>query len=791
MNKLTLGIAAGCFLLGGIGVTHAQPSASFTLPTPWTETAYRAEIPLPEYPRPQMVRDQWMSLNGTWAYMGGAQLANPATAPAPPVFGANTEKIRVPYPPEAELSGIRRQGEINLWYRRTLEVPKNWAGKNVLLHFGAVDRIAAVFLNGKKLGTHTGGYTSFSFNITSYLKPGENTLVVGAWDPNDGKAACGKNGPRGDYTFTSGIWQGVWMEPVGESHITHVKLIPDLTNNRLEIEVTATGKNLQVSAAAFDGSREVAQAAGSAGTKFYLPVPNPKRWSPDDPFLYDLKLQLKDGKGKAVDQIGSYFGMRSISLGKVDGKTRALLNGRFVLQLGLLDQGYWPDGILTAPTDEALRYDIGLAKRNGFNVIRKHIKVEPMRWYYHCDRMGLLVWQDMPNLWEPDGADSVAIRGQFRKEWGEIMDQLISVPAIVTWVPFNENWGAFDVTDITDWTKKHDPSRLVNGNCGYNFAPGYRRAYGDPGNGSFADMHNYGPIDETHTAKPDDTRAASIGEFGGKGLFVRGHMWPVRNNAYEVLVNKDILSDTYVTLLTEVEQMMTYQGVSSAIYTQTTDVEHEINGLVTYDRQVEKMDFNKVRSINEAIIQSSQALNNQATGYRTPRVYPKAPRQPGIDGYTVWQTGHDAQTVQVIPETGGNALMQGVDAPVAHAKFIVHEYGELWFALANTPPQVESAGADVSQGASITVTYKANQDVILQLRQTGVHGGIQNHVTLPASEQVTTTTIPFTQFSGGLRPLNLADVAKANFAFLANNARDGYAELYIYHVAVDRYSPPQ
>jgi hypothetical protein len=413
------------------------------------------------------------------------------------------------------------------------------------------------------------------------------------------------------------------MEPVEKEYVSHIKLTPDLANNRLAIEVTAAGKNLKVFASALEGGREVAKAEGSAGTKFYLPVTNPKRWSPDDPFLYDLKLQLRDSKGVVVDQIASYFGMRSVSLGKVDGVTRTLLNGQFVLQLGLLDQGYWPDGVLTAPTDEALLYDIKLAKRTGFNVIRKHIKTEPMRWYYHCDRLGLLVWQDMPNIWEPDGADSTAVRKQFRKEWQEIIDQLISVPSIVTWVPFNENWGAFDATNMANWTKKYDPSRLVNANSGYNYAPGYRPAYGDPRTGDFIDLHNYGPIDEDHTPKPEDTRAASIGEFGGKGLFIRGHMWPVRNNAYEILAGKDLLSDTYVMLLTEVEQMMIYRGVSCAIYTQTTDVEHEINGLVTYDRQVEKMDFNKVKSINESIIKTSKELNNRFVDYRAPRVYPK------------------------------------------------------------------------------------------------------------------------------------------------------------------------
>ena len=252
-------------------------------------------------------------------------------------------------------------------------------------------------------------------------------------------------------------------------------------------------------------------------------------------------------------------------------------------------------------------YDIELAKRAGFNVIRKHIKVEPQRWYYHCDRLGLMVWQDMPNLWEPDDADSVAVRKQFRDELKVMIDQHVSSPSIVMWVPFNENWGAFEATDITAWVKKYDPNRWVNGMSGYNYAPGYRKAYGDPGNGDFVDMHHYGKIESKAIPRPDDKRAASLGEFGGKGLFVRGHMWPVRNDAYEMMLNREILTDTYVLMLTELEQMINYFGLSTAIYTQTTDVEHEINGLVTYDRKVEKMDLEKVKYINQEVIKCTRA----------------------------------------------------------------------------------------------------------------------------------------------------------------------------------------
>lgn len=579
----------------------AQDLSSFTLPTPWSAEALRADVPLNEYPRPQMVRQDWLCLNGTWQYMGGNNAPSAKDASQAARFPAQPEQIRVPFPPESDLSGIKRGGETNMWYQRTFRVPEAWAGRHVLLHFGAVDHEAVVFVNGRKAGTHRGSYDSFSLDITDLLRKGDNLLTVAAWDPNDGRAPSGKNGPRGDYTFSSGIWQTVWLEPVDAHHIGSIRLIPDVEHSRLAVKVL-TDARLTLEAIASSKGKQLVATRGTTDDTLYIILKEPHLWTPSDPFLYDLQLTLRDSKGRQEDQVQSYFGMRSCTMGQVDGITRPLLNGRFVFQVGPLDQGYWPDGIFTAPTDSALLYDILLAKRAGFNLIRKHIKVEPQRWYYHCDRLGLMVWQDMPNLWEPDEEDSVAVRDEFRRELRTIIDQHVSSPSIVCWVPFNENWGAFEVREIADETKAYDPSRWVNGMSGYNYAPGYRKAYGDPGNSDFIDIHTYGKIAPKEIAKPTATRAASLGEFGGKGLFVRGHLWPVRNDAYEMMTSRQQLTDTYVYLLTEVEQMKLYHGLSAAIYTQTTDVEHEVNGIVTYDRKVEKMDIERLHYINQSII---------------------------------------------------------------------------------------------------------------------------------------------------------------------------------------------
>lgn len=598
-KKVMLGLLASAISCGTAMAQVAQ------LPTKWTEAAMKAEVPLNEYPRPQLQREDWLCLNGKWDYLGGKAAPNALAPQSVASFEGVNSKILVPYCPESVLSGIQKKQELNMWYRRTVEIPSGWQGKQVILHFEAVDHDATLFVNGKKAGTHAGGYDSFSFNITPFLKKGANSLVVAAYDSNDGRNPSGKNGPRGDYTFTSGIWQSVWLEPVNKSYIKSIRLLPELEHNRLKVIVNADGGG-KISAEALAGKKVVAQANSAAGTYFYLPIDKPMLWSPDEPFLYDLKLTLYDASSKPTDEVTSYFGMRDIKLGKVDGVVRPLINGKFMMQLGLLDQGYWPDGILTAPTEEALKFDIEYTKKAGYNLIRKHMKTEPQRFYYWADKMGLLVWQDMPAIWYQN-EDTLKTRKVFRQELKAIMDDHYNSPSIITWVPFNENWGAFDVKNITDWVKRYDPSRLVNGNSGFNNNPDYQKPYGDPGNGDYVDTHIYvGPYG---ASVPDKNRAASLGEFGGVGLFTSGHMWPVENNAYDYASTTATLTDRYVLLLNQVAQLMKYKGLSVAIYTQTTDVEHEVNGVLTYDRAIEKMQTDRIKEVNEAVIKESYKMN--------------------------------------------------------------------------------------------------------------------------------------------------------------------------------------
>lgn len=613
-------------------LTHeAAQAVSARLMTPWTTAAQQAAVPLPEYPRPQLTRADWLNLNGTWSYNGGSAAPNadspPATAPA---FPANPEQVKVPYPVESYLSGIQRMNDRNLWYKRAFTVPAGWSGKRVKLNFGAVDRKATVYVNGQQVGQHSGGYDAFSFDITPFLRSGSNDLVVGAFDPTTGDDMLGKQtlSPGGIfYTPSSGIWQTVWLEPVAAPHITRLDLTPDVPNNRLRVIVR--GSNLagtSIEAAASTGGAQVGSATGSGDVEFTVPVPNAHLWSPTDPFLYDLKVRVRSG-GNLVDEVGSYFGMRSIAIGTVNGVPRPLLNGKFVFQYGPLDQGFWPDGLYTAPTDEALKSDLVAIKDLGFNMVRKHIKVEPQRWFYWADKLGILVWQDMPHAW--DAESNAAVRAKVEAEDREIVDEHRSSPAVVTWVIFNESWGDFDMVRMAGVFKGWDPSRLIDTHSGINFAPG------DQGAGDLIDNHDY-PGPSAPAWQPN--RLSVLGEFGGNGLRVDGHMWnPASTCCYNLYPDSTTLTNVYLQQVEGLRELVSSRGLSAAVYTEISDVEDELNGFLTYDRQVRKMDFAQVRAAHQALIDGVPFLR-RGTSYSfrtvTPGVTNRFIRHAGSLGVT-------------------------------------------------------------------------------------------------------------------------------------------------------------
>ncbi|MFJ3223201.1 PA14 domain-containing protein [Streptomyces sp. NPDC086783] len=542
---------------------------------------------LPEYPRPQLTRDAWRNLNGSW------QFASAEAGEQPPVGRNLAEKILVPYPVESQLSGIERH-EDRMWYRRTFTVPADWkvgSGKRLRLNFGAVDWRSEVYVNGTKVAEHKGGYDKFSADITDALKPGRTQeLIVGVYDPTD--AQGGENPPVGKqrldpsgiwYTPSSGIWQTVWMEPVAADHVDALKLVPDVARSRLTVETEGVRDGLAVTATAYAGKHKVATVRGRTGQPLVLKIDDPHLWSPDDPFLYDLKVSV------GGDRVGSYFGMRSIAVEKVDGTPRTVLNGKPVFMMATLDQGFWPDGLHTAPTDEALAYDLKLHKRMGFNSVRKHIKVEPDRWFYWADRLGLLVWQDMPAMTAGVNPDA-ASRAEYEREMKQMIDEHISSPSIVMWVTFNEGWGQYDEARIADQAKSWDPTRLVNSMSGINLGV-------DGGTGDIIDEHGYpSPALPPH---PDGERALVSGEYGGLGLAVPGHAWSVQQSYVDV--DPSTYTDDYLARLAEV-QKLTCKGGNGAVYTQISDVEGELNGLVTYDRKVVKPDVRRLKAAHEALI---------------------------------------------------------------------------------------------------------------------------------------------------------------------------------------------
>jgi len=555
--------------------------AESTLVTRWAKDVSPENVHA-EYPRPQMVRKDWLNLNGLWEYAICAEEAS-----QPEEFDG---KILVPFPVESVLSGVKRTvtPDDRLWYRRTFAVPEFAKGKRLLLHFQAVDWHARVSVNGQQVGEHKGGYDPFSFDITDALiDAAEQELVVSAWDPtNKGPQPRGKQvlEPKGIwYTAVTGIWQTVWLEAVPETHVKSLEIVPDVDSKHLRLTVTANG-DAKVWAKAFDGEQQIASAEGKVGEALSLAIESPKLWSPDSPFLYDLRVGMEDG-----DEVASYFGMRKIEVMKDEaGVNRLFLNNEALFQIGPLDQGWWPDGLYTAATDDALVYDVEITKKLGFNMARKHVKVEPARWYYHCDRLGLLVWQDMPSgggAGEQVGDGSKFPRSAFELEWKRVITAFHNHPSIVMWVPFNEGWGQHETPAIVEATKQLDPTRPVNEASGWT----------DEGSGDVKDIHKYpGP----GMPPVEERRVGVLGEFGGLGLPVRGHLWwDKRNWGYRNLTSLEQLQADYDSLIQRLRPMIG-KGLAAAVYTQTSDCEGEVNGLMTYDREVVKFDLDHMRAVH-------------------------------------------------------------------------------------------------------------------------------------------------------------------------------------------------
>ena len=601
---------AAAYVLGMLALAGAlAPPAGATAPyvegfppllTPWTRSV-STTAPLPEYPRPQLERSSWMSLNGRWQYEQGQ------AGEAPPFGRDLAQTILVPFSPESPLSGIEREDDWG-WYRRQFTVPAAWRAQHVQLNFGAVAWQAAVYVNGKLAGSHAGDYDSFSLDITRLLSStGPNELVVGYYDPIGaagepvGKQRSGP--PRGIYhTPASGIWQTVWLEPVSPEHITALDLVPDLVNGRLTVTAAVTGGSAgRLTAEALAGRSVVATGVGRPGQAFSIPIPNPHAWSPSDPYLYGLRLELQGPGGKPIDRVESYFGMRSIALGRVGGATRILLNGKFVFETGALDQGYWPDGVYTPSADEAIRADILAAKNLGYDMLREHQKVEPDRWYYWADKLGILVWQDMPSMRVPGGSLTPAEQAEFRRELAAIVEQHRSDPSIVTWIPFNEGWDQFDPSGVVSEIKQLDPSALVDSDSG---SANCCSAVEAP-NTDIRDTHLYfGPY-----SAPADRRATVIGEYGGVLAYPPpAHRWPgvLTSLGADVQAWGPPPVELFLRAqYSELEQEMRSRGLSGAVFTELSGYEDEL-GILTYDRGAYTISPQFVRGLNDALVAGSQ-----------------------------------------------------------------------------------------------------------------------------------------------------------------------------------------
>jgi beta-galactosidase/beta-glucuronidase len=591
-----------------------------SLKTIWTDSVLR-DHQYPEYPRPQLRRNEWLSLDGLYEYC--------ITSLDTPEMKEPQGLICVPFPIESKLSGVEKSlmPDEKLWYKRSFDIPKEWKTNRIILHFGAVDWKAVVYVNSIKVLEHTGGYYPFEADITDYIKEDENTLIVEVWDPTDtydqekGKQVLNPGGMW--YTPTSGIWQTVWLEPVPETHIRSLRITPDIDNNTCTIHINAEGLkgSTFVKASAYDCSQLVASIVFSPDKDCSLFIQTPNLWSPDDPYLYDLRVELLEGS-QVIDKVESYFGMRKFSVGK-DNKDipRLMLNNKPIFMNGVLDQGFWPDGLYAAPCDEALVYDIGAVKKLGFNTIRKHIKVEPLRWYYHCDRIGIIVWQDMINggsklsnctinlngvksaigiSLKDDNYDSYKALGRYYKtsrdnyvkELDELMDTLYNCVCIGLWTPFNESWGQFDAKKIAEYVKSKDGNRIVDHASGWF----------DQDGPDLYSTHVYFRKIKAPKQKQTLGRPWVVSEYGGYNLKIQEHVYnPEKQYGYKSHKTAQELSAAYTSLMKDEILPFIKEGLSGAIYTQLTDVEEETNGFLTYDRQVMKLDAEMVRNLNKEI----------------------------------------------------------------------------------------------------------------------------------------------------------------------------------------------
>ncbi len=598
------------------------------LMTRWASAVDPAHC-LPEYPRPQMVRSNWLNLNGLWDYT-----MRPLDAPQPQAYEG---KILVPFPIESALSGVMRacDEKSGLWYRRTVELPGAWRSSRVRLLCGAVDWECRLLVNGREVGRHRGGYSRFSFDISDFLSwNGPEELVLQVIDPTEGEQARGKQTrtPEGIfYSANSGIWQTIWLEPVPAVSIDDLSLTPDVDAGglRIRVAVNSLADDFTAEAIASAGGAESGRVSGMPNSDLFLAIPRPKLWSPDEPFLYNLSVTLRQGD-RVIDRVESYFGMRKVSLlADQAGVTRIALNNKAVFQIGVLDQGFWPDGIYTPPTDEALKSDIVFLKDAGFNLARKHVKVEPDRWYYWCDRLGLLVWQDMPS-----GRNVTAEnRRAFEVELLRMLRDLHNHPSIIAWVVFNEGWGQYDTERLCQWIKTIDPSRLVDNASGWT----------DRHVGDIVDLHSYPGPD---SPEPEPRRAAVLGEFGGLGLPIEGHCWSSNRWAYKMVADAGELGSAYSHLLERVWTLHDRKGLSAAIYTQLADVETECTGLLTYERETPKLPASFLFEANHTSRRVRLARTVVADASQEPAVWNytfnrPSPNwmEPGFEPSSGWKSG--------------------------------------------------------------------------------------------------------------------------------------------------------